>query len=280
MTMEEKRSLLIQIWEESVKKNTFAVYKELIYKIENNKFIIIGNTFTAKIDYLHIDSIFDGIDSFSFFDCQYIKTVKLGHRCRFVGDYAFCNSSITNIYCNKNLKSIDNYAFCNSKLKYFYYNGDIVNLGDYAFCNTRLISISLGNKLQELGNNIFKSCLSLRYCQFSGSFKTLPFRTFYGCRNLKEFVCCSSIKSIEALCFYDCINLKKVVTTKNLTNHERKVFYNCNSLQEYIIIGLSFKSSWSLYKFMDDILDNMNWTIISDEGVIDKIVVNKDKNNI
>lgn len=258
MTKSEKVALLTEIWNNSIKQNTFAIYNDLIFIKEKNKFIIVGNELHKKVNSLYIDSIFSGIKSFSFVDCEYLKEVKLGYNCKFIEDYAFYGSSIKTIICNKKLEKIGDYCFSESSLHNFNFDGDLYSLGNYAFYNCKnLKTINLGNKLKVIGKGIFKNCLNLVFAQISGSFSILKEESFYNCESLRSFVCCYSINILEDKCFFNCNSLKYIVTTKNLTTHEHQVFTNCNSLKDYIIFGLDKKTTWTLYKYGEDYFDKL-----------------------
>lgn len=257
MTKSEKVALLTEIWNNSIKQNTFAIYNDLIFVKEKNKFIIVGNELHKKVNSLYIDSIFSGIRSFSFVDCHFLKVVKLGG-CLFIDDYAFYGSSIKSLYCNKGLKNIGNYCFSRSNLVNFNFDGDLKCLGDYAFCNCQsLKTINLGNKLITIGKGVFKNCTNLVCAQISGYFSVLKEESFYNCKSLKRFICCASINILEDKCFFNCINLKYIVTTKNLTSHEHQVFTNCTNLKDYIIFGLDKEMTWTLYKYGEDYFDKL-----------------------
>lgn len=258
MKKNEKVTLLTEIWNNSIKQNTLAIYNDLIFIKEKNKFIIVGNELHKKVNCLYIDSVFSGIRSFSFVDCKYLKEVKLGYNCKFIDDYAFYGSSIKTIYCNKGLKTIGKYCFSSSSISNFHFEGDLQILDDYAFYDCKsLKTINLGNKLKFVGKGIFKDCLKLVNAQISGTFSVLKEETFYNCKSLKTFTCCYSISTLDDRCFFNCSKLQYIVTTTNLSQHEHQVFTNCDNLKDYIIFGLDKKMTWTLYKYGEDYFDKL-----------------------
>lgn len=276
MKKNEKVTLLTEIWNNSIKQNTLAIYNDLIFIKEKNKFIIVGNELHKMVNSLYIDSIFSGIKSFSFIDCEYLKEVKLGYNCKFIDDYAFYGSSIKTLICNKGLLNIGNYCFAESSLSNVDFNGDLHTLGNYAFYNCKnLKSINLGNELLYIGKGVFKNCLNLKFAQISGNFSILREETFYNCKSLRSFVCCSSINLLEDRCFFNCNNLKFIVTTKNLTCHEHQVFTNCDKLKDYIIFGLDKNITWTLYKYGEDYFDKLKIIAITLDN--DKYVIGNKK---
>lgn len=123
---------------------------------------------------------------------------------------------------------------------------------------TNLKTISLPNNLQELGNLMFKNCISLKSLIVPSSIVNIPEEVCNNCKlsilslpnsinsiakqsfansNLKTITIPSSVEIVQQKAFYSCEDLSSVVIPSNVQKIDEQAFANCKSL-----IKVTFKA--------------------------------------
>ena len=178
-----------------------------------------------------------------------------------VGDFAFSESSITEITLPKSITAIGDSAFikcskltsfqipsgvrsigsravadCES-LKAVTYTPDssLEELGDGALGDNQALEIALlPNTLKKVGTHLFLWDISLKTVEFQEGSQliVLPEGTFLWCMKLETIDLPVGIAKIDAEAFYECQSLKEVGSLPGVTEIGENAFYDCRLLKE------------------------------------------------
>ena len=110
----------------------------------------------------------------------------LGKKVVAIAEGAFKNNNVIyNVFLGKNVKTIEAEAFMGcSKLNNIVYPTDVlIHIGDRAYANTAVSDLFITNKI-ELGNEVFKDCVSLNSVKSTANI--YGSNLFTGCTNLKS----------------------------------------------------------------------------------------------
>ncbi|KAK8835719.1 hypothetical protein M9Y10_040537 [Tritrichomonas musculus] len=88
--------------------------------------------------------------------------------------------------------------------------------------------------MDEIPNDTFKGCKSLREIIIPQSIKKIGNNSFSGCTSLNAITIPKSVKEVGENCFEGCISLKQVVIDLFYTNIEKSTFKGCLQLQDII----------------------------------------------
>jgi uncharacterized repeat protein (TIGR02543 family) len=151
-----------------------------------------------------------------------------------IGDYAFYGSylleSIT-IAAGANVE-IGRYAFgtCVALRTAAIIGAE--RIGAYAFANTGITTVTLGDSLEYIGNNVFENCTSLTEVTIPDSVEFIDNYAFYGCRSLVTVNISSSsvLTDIGTYVFHDNKALRNITLPASLTSIGDSAFSGCSSL--------------------------------------------------
>ena len=189
--------------------------------------------------------------------CQKLTSINIPKDCKYIGSYAFANTSLRKVDIPEGCDYIGDYAFYYTKLTSVDLPNSIQNIGSYAFylSNDTLESFRFPENFTKGGSNIFYYLPKTIYwdainCQsYQISTKTSSDATKLSvvlgdkvefvpenlCRYLskiEEINLPSSVKSIGANAFYQCSSLSNVTFPEGLELINAYAFYGCSSLQE------------------------------------------------
>ena len=301
---------------ESISKTTFYNCPKLEYntfggsKYLGNK----QNPYIALIDGSGFSSFASNVLTIAisaFADNTSISTIEIPNSVKTIGDNAFGNcTALKNIHIGSGLKSISSTAFKNCKFlekitvdsrnSSYRVEGNclidiktktvirgcknsaipdyIEKIGDYAFyyCSG-LTSITLNNKLKEIGSYSFAGCdfinltipdsvtkigdYAFYYCDclkkvhIGKSVETIGSSAFRECREITKINLPNSLTTIESGAFYECRSLASIVIPNGVTSIERGTFDWCLSLKTVVIPK-------SVTHFPDDTYDHFSPTTI------------------
>ena len=169
-----------------------------------------------------------------------------------VGQYAFGESGLQEVYIPQNIEMIGDGAFnicselhsvtwngtCDviptscfylcSNLKSFNFSA-IKKVGQYAFGESGLQEVCLPKNIEIIENEAFSGCSELHSVTWNCKCNAIPANCFYECVNLKVFDF-STIKEIGQYAFYKS-GLQEVRLPKNIESILEGAFYVCSELQ-------------------------------------------------
>lgn len=178
------------------------------------------------------------------------------------GNYVFKDcTALTNISLPDNLLYIGNDAFCSSSLKEIVIpdNVRILWTGAFSKCES-LNKIKLPSKLRHIGTNCFKgcsgvrnivipddvfyvavsafeSCTSLKSVSFGYNLLSIGNKSFAGCAKLETVELPTKVLSIGKAAFEGCAGLAKASMSNNMTEIESSMFKDCLELRNVYIGG-------------------------------------------
>ena len=104
-----------------------------------------------------------------------------------IGDYAFCDSDITEVVIPDSVTAIGDKAFkyCHS-LTDVTLSSNLTSIGSEGFsCCTRLMNITLPDTLTEIGESAFSNCTSLIHINAPAGITSIGDKAFLSCINLR-----------------------------------------------------------------------------------------------
>ena len=132
-----------------------------------------------------------------------------------IGDYAFTNSSITQVIIPNGVTRIGNAAF-----------------GE---CNA-LLSIEIPSSVKTIERNAFNRCESLKKVILNDGLEEIKEGAFYCCHALESIIVPASVSTIYRLAFASCTSLKYISLLGPIKIGD-SAFYNCTALEN---IDLSY----------------------------------------
>lgn len=241
----------------------------LDYTLVNNSYYVSGRGFCTD-DYIVIPETYNGkpvigITESAFTGDKKVKVVTMSDSVKHVEDNAFRGcTNIIRVNMSENLETIGNYAFCETRITEIVIPETVKSIGKHAFYKcTRLTSVEYLAKncsadwydaKAKISYDIFKECpissvvigKNVRYIPtmlFHNSSKTFEFpainipasvyeihaNAFKNCQKLATVSFESGIRVIETGAFYDCTGLKIVKYTGSHTQWNNINIYPNNS---------------------------------------------------
>jgi hypothetical protein len=161
------------------------------------------------------------------------KSYEIPKNIKFIGEYAFVGSDITEITLHDNISAIGEYAFrdCTSLEKIKNWDG-VKTISNYAFYNcTSLGEISLPDNLKTIGISAFMYCSQMCIDNIPNSVTSIGKSAFEGCSNFSKLSLNSNnITVINDSTFKDCGELTEVTIGSNITSINNNAFANCKKL--------------------------------------------------
>ena len=175
----------------------------------------------------------DSINSYSFFGCSSLKSVRVPESVCYLGGsaFAYC-SNLSSITLPDNIENIESMTFryCTS-LKTLKLPESIKTIFHWAFegCSS-LESIIIPNNVTTICQEAFSKCTNLKSVTLSDNLKELKWSVFDGCTNLETINLPSSLETIGNGCFWHCSSLKAIEIPENVKTIENNAFKDCSSL--------------------------------------------------
>ena len=133
------------------------------------------------------------IAGYAFAKKKKLQKVVLPETVESIADYAFSESSITEIEIPSSVREIKNYAFDGC---------------------AQLERLTLADGLSVLGKNVFSGCSSLKSVRIPDSIKSIPASTFFKCTALQQVELPENLESIESGAFANCTSLEHIELPK------------------------------------------------------------------
>ena len=205
-----------------------------------------------------------------------IFSIQLSSNISHIGDFAFYNSGITNIYIPSSIELIGNCALSNcfqlrkitvdENNEYYcsiddnLYNKDqtvfiqyaigkledsfilpetTTSIGNYAFASSCLQNININDAVISIGDSAFENCYSLSNVIFSENSKLtlIAYRAFYNCYNLTNIKIPDGVTYIGYEAFANCYRLNKIIISKSVRSINHYAFSGCDSLTSVYYTG-------------------------------------------
>lgn len=112
---------------------------------------------------------------------------------------------------------------------------NLVNIEEQAFEESNFTAITIGDKLESIGEGAFEKSKLKKIDLGSSNIKEIPYLSFYQCASLKEIVLPHSLETIGNSAFYGCKYLTEVTLPDGLTSVEWEAFEGCSNLEKLIV---------------------------------------------
>jgi len=160
-----------------------------------------------------------------------LLTFSIGLCVTDLGDFAFANSSLTNITIPNSVTSIGWGTFrgC-SGLTSITIPNSVTSIGDFAFEDcSGLTSIEIPSGVTSIGWGTFTDCFGLTSCTIPNAVTSIDVEAFSGCTSLSTINIPNSVTTIGQSAFSGA-GLRSITIPNSVTSIDNGVFSNCTSL--------------------------------------------------
>lgn len=212
------------------------------------------------------------IGDYAFYNCKKLSMANFEEECNVttVGEYAFANTAITNLYIPKNMTTVSDYAFAdciNLNSVSFAENGENINFGSYVFLNCLgLTEVYLPASVESFAQAAFEGCSNLsnifvdknstHYMDKDGVLFTKDETTlvFYPIGRKGEYVIPESVTTIADRVFKDNQNITGIIIGLNITNIGANAFDGCFNLTNLTIVDYTYDENGNI---VDDTFEKL-----------------------
>ncbi len=145
------------------------------------------------------------INGYAFAKKKKLEKVILPSTIEEIADYAFSESSITEIEIPGSVKTIKNFAFDDCK---------------------NLVRLTIGDGVTTLGRNVFSGCSSLKSVRVPNSVKEVAENMFFKCTSLEEVQLPENLEAIGRSAFGNCSSLANIELPKHVGKIAVNAFYD------------------------------------------------------
>lgn len=197
--------------------------------------------FVPKINnvYFDEDCKVTSIGAHAFHNVDRYTTLSLPNTVEVIEEFAFYNSSISELVLPSSLKVIANDAFEFSKLEHVKVNDKLEEINERAFAYTTLKGIDLSKSLiKVIEDEAFAYTSKLEGVKFNSLLTDIGERAFYQ-SSLKNLIITDNVTIIRRDAFANNRFLENLYLGKNLKTLLDKVFYNADKLSNLNIASTS-----------------------------------------
>ncbi len=176
------------------------------------------------------------------------------------GDVVFMDD-----YRDKPITRVGVAAFRGSKIYSIVLGNYITEIQDNAFYNCRnLSSVTLPEKLETIGVNVFQSCYALKSIELPDSLTYISDNIFNNCRALTKVKIGNNVKTIGEWAFSDCVNLPEILIPDSVIEVGVSAFSG-NAKLKTVYIGKNVKTINKNAFFMCEELENVEFVEKSEQ---------------
>ncbi|MGN0814530.1 MAG: leucine-rich repeat protein [Candidatus Coproplasma sp.] len=163
------------------------------------------------------------------------KQVEIPEFITRIGENAFANSSVTDVYIPEGVVYIGKCAFtwCEN-IKKIELPKNLQLIEDLAFANcTSLEEIVVPDSVKFIGESAFHACSAMKKAKLSSSLQSIGRRAFDFCIELRDVIIPDGIKVVCDGAFAHCEGLKSVYIPSSVTELGNWAFSECYSLTDF-----------------------------------------------
>jgi len=105
-------------------------------------------------------------------------------------------------------------------------------IGIGSFAGTSVETVVLPDTVEEIWDDAFRGCKSLRTIQFSSNLKEIGYRAFEKCTSLEQAILPNGLETIETHAFSYCSALREVIIPGTIKYSGEEIFLRCNSIEK------------------------------------------------
>ena len=198
----------------------------------------------GKIEEIVLPSTLKVIDNGSFNMFTGLKNMEIPSGVIYMG-YNYFPSSMENLtlygptnltegmagYAENLILDIENVNAGSIEMKNLVVTDRVKTIGKFSK-KIKLETVSLGNGITELPDDMFYGCTALQNVKLSEKLKMIPGQAFYNCVALKKVEMPDEATTVEEKAFYNCSALEKIEIPDKVTTIKAETFGNCESLAE------------------------------------------------
>ena len=178
------------------------------------------------------------IDSYAFYCCKNLTSIKVPSSVTSIGAHAFEDcKSLKKVTLSNGIKTIEKQTFYLCKqLETITLPTKLKRINAYAFYSCKkLKSIEIPKSVTVIEEQAFEYCKGLTSITIPSGVKVIDFATFMGCSNLTSIKLHKGLSIIEENAFSDCVKLKSITIPDSVTTIGSYAFVNCEQLKSITI---------------------------------------------
>lgn len=202
------------------------------------------------------DCVCQVIGAYAFYNCDFLKIIRLPNSLLQVETEGFGNHSSWDIYYNGNMADLLKVTFYDyganpiNRFNVFYLNNEPLESLDLVLDETItsipkkacsswkfLNSVTIKGQVAEIGESAFAYCENLKKIIFPSSLKTIGSHAFESCESLTEIELPNGLTLLKERAFSSCYNLPKITLPIGVTELNESAFSICSKMAKIDILG-------------------------------------------
>ena len=181
-----------------------------------------------KLTEINLPKELKRVEDYAFQDVP--SDFNLPEKLEYIGVYAFCSTSITEIVFPETLKTVEAGGFSSCAALTKVNMGKVEDVGSYAFEScTALTSVTLSVNIKNIPENLFESARALENIELPEGIKTIGPGAFAN-SGLKKITIPDSVAVIYFNAFSSCAALTEITLGKNVKYIGISAFADCTTL--------------------------------------------------
>ena len=237
---------------------------------DNTKKIGDSAASRSKVKNVIFNEGLEQIGNFSFHGCEELSDVTFPESLKSIGQEAFRNSKLTQVYIPSKLYSISE-SFRNVPIQYFYVSSEnpyytvfdgslyskdltelkcfavarstiqfppeVTSIGSFAFAGSMIKQLVIPETVTAINPQAFLDCRELTSVELPNSIESLAHMMFWGCDKLNNFKIPDSVKGIGGYALDGCRSLDAIIVPDHVESVSADAFEGCRNDCKIIFIG-------------------------------------------
>ena len=195
------------------------------------------------------------IPAYLLYGCTHVTSITIPNGVESIGEWALSRTNVTELTIPRSVTEIENYAIkqcislatlnfnadaCMNPDSYpivspgadsvplaVIFGNNVVSVPAYMLsCYDKSLSVTLGSKVETIGEHAFEYCTTLTSIGFPGTLTSIGDSAFYGCTSLQSVVIPQSITGLGQWVFYNCTGLQELTIPGSVVSIGNGAFSN------------------------------------------------------